>query len=277
MTTQDPTHYSVLGITTDADAEFIKRAYRHHASRNHPDLGGSQDAMGRLNQAYEVLSDPQRRREYDETLQRSARPADDARKTPFEDDWGSAVDNIPHESAVRTDKPPFPHTADTATEYVPSPARNPFPWETSSSDTGSGPISPDVSPNYRPRHNFHGLAPIFPRGRVPRTLVVLLLMATVVPPGLVISSIAMGQQSSTQGVANVAFYLAAGFIAYKVAASRICTMNIRTYAIYLTVVVAFLAFAFEDVAVFAYCSLWAAMFVAAVESTRRELRTTAPE
>jgi trans-2-enoyl-CoA reductase len=45
----------------------IKRAYRTLASKEHPDNGGTQDKFRAIQQAYEVLSDPKKRSEYDAT------------------------------------------------------------------------------------------------------------------------------------------------------------------------------------------------------------------
>lgn len=61
-------HYQSLGLNPRADAASIKRAYRRLARRHHPDLNeaaGAQAAMARLNEAYQVLSDPKSRAAYD--------------------------------------------------------------------------------------------------------------------------------------------------------------------------------------------------------------------
>ena len=57
--------YDVLGVDQDASAEEIKRAYRRKARELHPDAGGDEDAFKEATRAYEVLSDPERRRRYD--------------------------------------------------------------------------------------------------------------------------------------------------------------------------------------------------------------------
>ena len=63
------THYEVLGVSTSASADEIKRAYRLQARRHHPDLSGADDAvMQALNQAWATLGDPVRRQAYDRTL-----------------------------------------------------------------------------------------------------------------------------------------------------------------------------------------------------------------
>ena len=66
------THYEILGVKQTADEEEIKRAFRSRALRVHPDRnpGDPRAAakFNRVNEAYEVLSDPDRRRAYDIAL-----------------------------------------------------------------------------------------------------------------------------------------------------------------------------------------------------------------
>jgi len=59
--------YSVLGVPRDADIKTIRRAFRMKARNAHPDGGGSLEAFSELKTAYDTLSDPIRRRRYDET------------------------------------------------------------------------------------------------------------------------------------------------------------------------------------------------------------------
>jgi DnaJ-class molecular chaperone len=59
------THYSTLGITKEATADEIKKAYRKLASQHHPDKGGDTAKFQEVQAAYEVLSDEQKRNEYD--------------------------------------------------------------------------------------------------------------------------------------------------------------------------------------------------------------------
>jgi molecular chaperone DnaJ len=63
-------YYEVLGVSPDAGAEEIKRAYRQLARRYHPDISGDDRgvAFREVARAYDVLRDPGRRRHYDAGL-----------------------------------------------------------------------------------------------------------------------------------------------------------------------------------------------------------------
>jgi molecular chaperone DnaJ len=63
-------YYRILGVARDASAAVIKRAYRRLAQKLHPDRepGSSREAFQELQAAYEILTDAERRRRYDETL-----------------------------------------------------------------------------------------------------------------------------------------------------------------------------------------------------------------
>jgi len=62
-------YYETLGVARDAPADAIKKAYRKLARKFHPDVSKEPDAgkrMAEVNEAYTVLSDPQKRAAYDQ-------------------------------------------------------------------------------------------------------------------------------------------------------------------------------------------------------------------
>jgi molecular chaperone DnaJ len=63
-------YYKILGLDKGASVDEIKKAYRKLARKYHPDVSGgdkaSEEKFKEINEAYEVLSDPKRRQEYDQ-------------------------------------------------------------------------------------------------------------------------------------------------------------------------------------------------------------------
>ena len=57
--------YDLLGVPRSASDADIRNAYKNKAMMNHPDRGGSAAVWAELQKAYDVLSDPQRRAQYD--------------------------------------------------------------------------------------------------------------------------------------------------------------------------------------------------------------------
>lgn len=61
-------HYQILGVANDAGPDTIKQAYRKLASVHHPDRGGDTARFQEIQVAYDTLSDPGRRAQYDTEL-----------------------------------------------------------------------------------------------------------------------------------------------------------------------------------------------------------------
>src|SRR5262249_22863428 len=85
-------YYGILGIRRDADADEIKKAYRRLARELHPDVNPdpqTQERFKEITQAYEVLSDPNKRQMYDlgadPFAQAGAGPGGVAARVPFSD------------------------------------------------------------------------------------------------------------------------------------------------------------------------------------------------
>lgn len=59
-------YYEILGIGKGASADEIKKAFRKAAIEHHPDRGGDEAKFKEINEAYEVLKDPDKRKRYDQ-------------------------------------------------------------------------------------------------------------------------------------------------------------------------------------------------------------------
>lgn len=60
-------YYAILGVSKDASDDEIKKAYRKLAHKHHPDKqGGDEAKFKEINEAYQVLSDPQKRTQYNQ-------------------------------------------------------------------------------------------------------------------------------------------------------------------------------------------------------------------
>jgi curved DNA-binding protein len=69
MSVQFKDYYDILGVSRDASKEEIRRAYRKLARKYHPDISkeaGAEDKFKEINEAHEVLKDPEKRKRYDQ-------------------------------------------------------------------------------------------------------------------------------------------------------------------------------------------------------------------
>lgn len=78
-------YYTILDVAENASQDEIKKAYRRLARKYHPDVSQESDAEARfkeLGEAYEVLKDPERRRQYDELRQHGWQQGDHFKPPP---------------------------------------------------------------------------------------------------------------------------------------------------------------------------------------------------
>jgi DnaJ domain len=81
-------YYGVLGVDKDTPKAEIDREYKRQAAKHHPDLGGSEERMKSLNEAYGILKDQNRRREYDLSRKPLTTPSFVPASTPTARDVG---------------------------------------------------------------------------------------------------------------------------------------------------------------------------------------------
>ncbi|MDR7194802.1 DnaJ C-terminal domain-containing protein [Luteimonas terrae] len=78
-------YYEILGVEPNAGDAEIKTAYRRLARKYHPDVSkepGAEDTFKSINEAYEALRDPDKRKAYDQLRARGYRPGDEVQPPP---------------------------------------------------------------------------------------------------------------------------------------------------------------------------------------------------
>lgn len=102
-------YYGILGVLPNAEEVVIRAAYKALAQRYHPDRTGgdveNDRYMADINQAYSILSDPKKRREYDDSRGQGTHSSDTvfdddlnrepSSSDPLQDDWKVALDYYP--------------------------------------------------------------------------------------------------------------------------------------------------------------------------------------
>ena len=76
--------YTVLGVSRSADASEIKKAYMGLAKTHHPDKGGDTEKFQQIQNAYDVLSDSDKRSMYDVTGNANPGSAGPPQQSPFQ-------------------------------------------------------------------------------------------------------------------------------------------------------------------------------------------------
>lgn len=145
--TEERDLYGVLGVAPDADAAALKTAHRALTRRLHPDVAGprSAGAMAEVNAAYHVLSDPNRRAEYDRT---QAAPVEPEAPAPNADDLDDAWAQATSWADTPAAEPPVAGVDDVPDFGQPPPAAPPRPWGSSTATAapvGTTPDRPRVS------------------------------------------------------------------------------------------------------------------------------------
>jgi len=131
-------HWAVLGLDPGADASALKRAFRQQARRWHPDLNGddphAEEQFKAVNEAYAVLSDPQRRQQWEAGLDEAT--AASAGLDPFATGFPDFEDYL-DVLFQRERRRPRPQDADGDFS---APEAEPF------RDYGTGEVTPPVPP-----------------------------------------------------------------------------------------------------------------------------------
>lgn len=88
-------YYEVLRIHPSASEEEIKEAYRRQAHKHHPDVGGDAERFKMIHEAYEILSDTNKRKDYDTGLDRSQKEIsfqDEAQRALYKFSNGNVIE-----------------------------------------------------------------------------------------------------------------------------------------------------------------------------------------
>lgn len=131
MSGDEKTHYEVLGVNDDVSAEEIKKAARRLMQQHHPDRGGDETVAASINTAASVLSDPAKRKEYDEHLRTGGETDESEPPNPdsYKDDWGASDEwaNFDEDEELDVEvedapaeQPATPPSGDTEPEEAPA-------------------------------------------------------------------------------------------------------------------------------------------------------------
>lgn len=123
-------HYRVLGVSEKATEHEIKTAYKKLAVQHHPDKGGDEEKFKQINNAYNILSDPLKRNQYDHedcfgfmnAANAAGRGGGGATFHPFASFFGGGFNPFFHQDANHSQRPhsnaKIVHKLDTTLEHA---------------------------------------------------------------------------------------------------------------------------------------------------------------
>jgi len=94
-------YYETLGVNHTTQPDEIKKAYKKLASKHHPDKGGDEAEFKKIQAAYEVLSDPQKKQQYDNPDPFGGQNPFQGQGNPFGDIFGDIFGNRGQQRQVR--------------------------------------------------------------------------------------------------------------------------------------------------------------------------------
>ena len=82
-------YYNILKVNANSTQDEIKKSYRKMSLKHHPDRkGGDSEMFKKINAAYEILSDPQKKKNYDFSLSSKFPSRYNPRSDPL-NDWSN--------------------------------------------------------------------------------------------------------------------------------------------------------------------------------------------
>ena len=96
-------YYQILGVDQAVSPSDLKKAYRDLVKQHHPDKGGDEDRFKSISEAYEILSDPVKRRDYDVKRSMMGGNPFDEFFNRFNGDFSSMFNNAFNQSARGSD------------------------------------------------------------------------------------------------------------------------------------------------------------------------------
>jgi curved DNA-binding protein len=87
-------YYDCLGVSRNASEKELKKAYKKQSMKHHPDRGGDEEEFKKVNEAYTVLSNPEKKAMYDQYGTADPQQAGGFNHGGFEDAFGGNFDDV---------------------------------------------------------------------------------------------------------------------------------------------------------------------------------------